>query len=69
MSAGAGACNKATTAIDRYLLQTPALSSKPARCCCYCRSKGQTDGWTDGRTDAETPDRYISYGKRQPTFC
>ena len=38
-------------AVDRYLLQAPALSSKPeARRCC-CRSTGQTNG--------RTPDRYI----------
>jgi len=36
---------------DRYLLQAPALSSKPAARRRCCRSTGQTDGRTDGRTD------------------
>ena len=40
---------------DRYLLQAPALSSKPAARRRCCRSTGQTDGRTDGRT----PDSYI----------
>jgi len=35
----------------RYLLQTPALSSKPAGRRCCCRSMGRTDG--------RTLDRYI----------
>jgi len=39
-------------AIDRYLLQAPALSSKPAARRCCSRS-------TEGRTDGRTPDRYI----------
>ena len=41
---------KAPAAIDRYLLQTPALSSKPLLL--------SIDG-TDRRTDGWTPDRYI----------
>jgi len=36
-------------AVDRYLLQAPALSSKPAARRCCCRSTGQTDGRTDSR--------------------
>jgi len=46
----------AAAAINRYLLQAPAFSSKPtARRCCY-RSTGQTDTQTDGRT----LDRFMS---------
>ena len=33
--------------IDRYLLQPPALSTKPADRRCCCRSMGQTDRRTD----------------------
>jgi len=46
------ACRATATAIDRYLLPAPDLSSKPAghRCSC-CRSTGQTGGQTGGRTD------------------
>ena len=38
-------------AVDRYLLQTPALSSKPTgrRCCCRSMGLGRTDGRTDTR--------------------
>ena len=45
------ACRATATAIDRYLLPAPDLSSKPAgrRCSC-CRSTGQTGGQTGGRT-------------------
>ena len=35
-------------AIDRYLLQAPALSSKPAARRCCSRSTGRKDGRTDG---------------------
>jgi len=35
-------------AIDRYLLQGPALSSKPSARRCCCQSTGQTDGRTEG---------------------
>ena len=34
-------------AIDQYLLQAPALSSKQATQCCCCRSIGETDGRSD----------------------
>ena len=37
------------TAVAAVLLQTPALSSKPADRRCCCRSVGQTGGQTDGR--------------------
>jgi len=43
-------CSTASAAIGRYLLQTPALSSKPAGRRRRCGSMGQT--WTDGRSDA-----------------
>ena len=44
-----GACSTAPAAIDQYLLQIPALSSKPAGHRCCCRSTGQTDTRTDDR--------------------
>jgi len=40
---GAGACGTAPAAVDRYLLQTLALSSKPANRRCCSESMGQTD--------------------------
>ena len=40
------AAARALAAIDRYLLQAPELSSKPAARRCCCRSTGQTDGRT-----------------------
>ena len=51
MSAGCRHITVPAPAIDRYLLQAPALSSKPAACRCCCRSTGQTDGQADWRTD------------------
>ena len=44
-----GACSTALAAIDQYLLQILALSSKPAGHLCCCRSTGQTHGRTPGR--------------------
>jgi len=41
-------------ATDQYLLQMPALSSKPAGH--RCQSMGQADGRMDGRMDRRTPD-------------
>ena len=42
-------CCSARTATDRYLLQAPALSSKPATRRCCRRSTEQIDGRTDTR--------------------
>ena len=44
-----GACTTAPAAVDRYLLQTLALSSKPAGRRCCCRSMRQTDRRTNTR--------------------
>jgi len=44
-----GACSTAPATIDRYLLQTLAISSKPTGRRCCCRSTGQTDRRADGR--------------------
>ena len=49
----AGACSTMLAAIDRYLLQTPTLSSKSVGRRCCCGWMGQTDRRTDGRTDAQ----------------
>jgi len=49
---------QAPAAIDQYLLQTPALSSKPAGCRCCFRSMGQTDGQTDGRPTVSSASVY-----------
>jgi len=46
-------------AIERYQLQTPALSSKPAGRRCCCRSMGQTHTHSLRQTDGRTFDRYI----------
>ena len=49
LPAFAGACSTAPAAIDRYLLHTPALSSKLTGRRCCCRSMEQTNGRTDAR--------------------
>jgi len=47
-------------AVDRYLLQTPALSSKPTGRRCCCRSVGLSLRRTDGRTDTRPLHRPLS---------
>jgi len=51
----AGACSTVPTDVNRYVLQTPALNSKPAGSRCCCRSMGQTYG----RTDERMPNLYV----------
>ena len=53
-------------AIDRYLLQAPALSSKPAARRCCCQSTGQRDGRTDTRPLHRSSTAYYTDSVNKP---